>query len=528
MKLAAIFSDNMVLQRDKRVNVFGTTDRASIIEVEIDDIKVSEKVEAGSFCLSLFPHKAGGPYFLTVTEKDEDGSVLDTKRIENVLYGEVWIDNGQSNIEFELQNATGGQDELKTANYPEIRYFKSIKTPVIDDEFLKNEETLSWTPVTDGQFREISGVGYFFAVKLYEELKVPIGMVDCYQGGSSITCWMENEVLESIPEGKFYLDEFREATKDQTEEEFEKLLNEYNRQVEEYLEKATKAKEADPNMTNEELEKVAGCYPWPPPVGLQSAFRPGGLIETMFKRIAPYTSKGLIYYQGEEDAIRNYNNKMSGLFTDQYAVLLKRLVKEYRRLLKDPELPMFICQLPMFIDRHSEDILDWAYLRESQDHAVEKLDNTWLVNLLDCGDYDDVHPVDKKTPGERIARLAFSKLYYRDDIGSFDMTIRYIEKEDDRYILSFDNTAGKIVLKDNHLLDIRKETETYEADHIYGLQISTDGETFSVPKAKIDGENIVIESKEVIKEIRYGFFNYGKVNVYNGDGEPLRQFKVEL
>ena len=81
---------------------------------------------------------------------------------------------------------------------------------------------------------------------------------------------------------------------------------------------------------------------------------------------------------------------------------------------------------------------------------------------------------------------------------------------------------------DNHLLDIRKETETYAADHIYGLQISTDGETFSVPKAKIDGENIVIESKEVIKEIRYGFFNYGKVNVYNGDGEPLRQFKVEL
>lgn len=573
MRLAAIFSDHMVMQRDKDNYIFGESEKDERITVSIDDISVSEDVKVGSWSFKIPAHKAGGPYDMTIEAEVIDESVIGdavddkdgdrtspgeaagegrakspapektTKVIHDVLYGEVWLDNGQSNIEFELQNARGGQEELAMAAFPEIRYFKSIKTPVVDEEVLKAEESLVWHKLTDGDFAELSGVGYYYAVKLYKELGVPIGMIDCYQGGSSITCWLEHGILEEMPEGKVYLDEFAEATKGQTEEDYNKALNEYNAMVEKHLTLANKAKQENPDITQEELDEIAGCYPWPPPVGLKSAFRPGGLIETMMKRVAPYTVKGIIYYQGEEDAIKNYKQYEQTGVNSMYENLLVRLMEEYRELFDDKDLPIAVLQLPMFIARNEEDMRDWAYLREAQEKAVLRMKDSKviLVSLIDAGEYDNVHPVDKKTPGVRTAVEVLSEIYDNEDAGAVDMQLESAKRDGSGIELSFSRTYGEVVLEENELIDLRKEgvgkesaeiegtgKEAEHSGHIYGFEVSTDGKDYYVPESFVEGEHIRIKNTKSVKYIRYGFFNYGKVNVYNKKGMPLRPFSIEL
>jgi len=536
MRLAAFFSDHMVLQRDKEVRVFGESEKKTVIKITIDNTSLEKEVTAGEFVISLPAHPAGGPYTMTVTDTSDPVS---TKEIRDVYFGEVWIDNGQSNIEFEIQNARGGTEELSSADLPLIRYFKCIKTPVIDDEVLLAEDHQSWTPLTDGRFRDMSGVAYFFAKKLHADLSVPIGMVDCYQGGTSVSCWLSEERLSAHSEGRIYIDAFNKAVEGQTPEDYNRKLLIYNQMVADHLEKERAAKAANPDITPEELSAVAGDYPWPPPMGLESAFRPSGLYHTMLKRIMPYTSRGLLYYQGEEDS-----GKASG-----YCTLLKELIDEFRTGFSDYALPVVILQLPMFISRNSEDMRDWAYLREAQSKAVSETEGTCLIPLIDLGEYDNVHPVDKKTPGERTETEVLYEIYKDKNAGAPHAEFDYAENINKGVLLHFRNTLGKLILKDNELIDLRNETKN-TADHIYGFEVRLAGEeNYIVPKAEIKGDTVLLSvadprgtmpmSADVpkdtellssacnIEEIRYGFFNYGKVNLCNGAGLPVAPFRSE-
>ena len=518
MRLAAIISEHVVLQRDKGTYIFGETESAARIAVTIDNISVEENVPGGRFAVSLPAHPAGGPYTMTVTEKDPDsGAVLDERTIGDIYFGEVWIDNGQSNIEFEIRNARGGAEELETADFPLIRTFKSIKAPVIDEEVLKAEQFQEWKLCREGAFFEMSGVAWYFAKKLYQELKCPIGIVDCYQGGTSISCWLSEERLSKYPEGRIYQEIFAESIKGQTEEDYNRKLLEYNRLVEEYLERERIAKAKNPDITPEELSAEAGDYPWPPPPGLTSAFRPCGLYTTMLQRIAPFASRGIIYYQGEEDS-----GKASG-----YAILLKELMDEFRTDFRDVQLPIIILQLPMFISRNTEDMRDWGFLREAQAEAVAETDGALLIPLIDCGEFDNVHPVDKKTPGERTAGEVLQAIY-ENPAGAPHMELERAEKrEDGGVVLHFRNTCGSLLNdpEGNELIDLRKEMLQQDEEHIYGFEVCVGEDEWIVPDAVIDGETVVLTARDDISGVRYGFFNYGKVSLYNEKGYPLAPFR---
>ena len=547
MKLAAIFSDGMVLQRDKEVYVFGESDTSEVISIQIDDIKVIDEVKPGRWCISLPPHPAGGPYMMViraVAEPDIGKGIETVKTIKDILYGEVWFDNGQSNIEFELQNSKGGADEIQRADYAEIRYFKAIKSPVVDEDFLREEEKLCWHRCQNGDFSEMSGIGYFFAQKLYENLGIPVGIVDCYWGGTSISCWLEEDILESVPEGMLYVEEYKKAIKGKTEEEYQSEVASYNEAVEQYLKLSSEATKENPSITTTELREVAGDYPWPPPAGPGSAFRPGGLIETMVKRIAPYTVRGIIYYQGEEDAVRNYEDlKARSCCGDMnykciYRILLRKLVSEYRTLFYDEELPIVLVQLPMFLSAVEEDFRKWAYIREAQAGVCDEYKYMLSVPLIDLGEFDNVHPVDKKTPGQRIASEVLERFYPDEKVGSKHMKIAGAYRNAEGVVLEFENTYGSIVLGDNELLDIRKESTASANGQIFGLEMrvaaSTDenGNTsyvWMVPqKAEIDKEKIVIYEEREVSAVRYAFFDYGKVNIYNNRHMPLAPFRMKV
>lgn len=510
MKVAGIFSDNMVLLRDKEVCIFGTGEEQERIQIKIDGIEAAAEVENGKWSAMLPPHEAGGPFTLTVTGQD------DVIEIANVMYGEVWFAGGQSNMELEIQNADFGEEELAKADYSDIRYYNVIKAPFIDDEMLEQEALRHWHMCKDGDFREMSAVAYFFAVKTYEQLKVPIGIVDCYQGGTSITCWLREENVRSLPEGKSYIEEYENVINNQTEEEYDRALEDYNERLEAYNNRVEEWKKKMPDITAEELNDKAGLYPWPPPMGSKSLYRPYGLYYTMINRIVPYTVRGFLYYQGEEDAVK----------TEHYENMLMMLIKQFRQDWNDTTLPFMIVQLPMYIEKNGIDDYTWPKIRLAQEYTCNMIPYTGITVLLDLGEYDNIHPTDKKTPGIRLALQVLEKVY-KEPVQGSAMFFRFAEPVKNKLYLSFANAYGKIQLLNNELQDIQEmEVEGMPA----GFEISGNGEDWLPASAVIRGEQIIVWNEKIAEPayVRYGHFNYGKVNVYNRAGLPLAPFDEQI
>jgi sialate O-acetylesterase len=235
----------------------------------------------------------------------------------------------------------------------------------------------------------------------------------------------------------------------------------------------------------------------------------------MVLRICPYGIRGVLYYQGEEDANR----------TQGYDRLLTQLILQYRRDWQE-EIPFVIMQLPMFVGQNDPENYSWARLRLAQKRVTRSLPNTMLTVLLDLGELDNIHPVDKRTPGERLAAQVLEQVYQKPVPGSA-MELSRVERQGTEINLYFDSTYGRIKQADNDLQDFR---HAKRGDMPVGFEWSEDGTHWYPANARIDGERIILWSENGTQPwgIRYGHFNYGKVNVYNRAGLPLEPFCVKL
>jgi sialate O-acetylesterase len=192
VRLPNIFGDNMVLQRDRPIMIWGWANPGEKVTVQLD--KQSKKVTAGKdgkWKLSLNAMPAGGPFQLTVKGKN-------TISLNNVVIGEVWICSGQSNMEWRVQNSNNPEVEIASANYPQIRHIKVPNT--IAGAPMDDIGEAHWTicsPETVGSF---TAVGYFFARQLQEEINVPIGLINTSWGGTHIETWTSREAFEESDE----------------------------------------------------------------------------------------------------------------------------------------------------------------------------------------------------------------------------------------------------------------------------------------------------------------------------------------
>jgi sialate O-acetylesterase len=190
--LPKIFSDNMVLQRDASIPVWGWAEASEKVQVLFNGQRNSATADSnGKWTVKLKPEKAGGPFELIV--KGEN-----TIQISNVLVGEVWLCSGQSNMEWTVGQSVNAGKELALADNPLIRHIKISKTidGLPQDDFKEG----AWKVSDPTTAREFSGVAYFFAQNIYKELKVPIGLINASWGGTNIETWISREGFESSDE----------------------------------------------------------------------------------------------------------------------------------------------------------------------------------------------------------------------------------------------------------------------------------------------------------------------------------------
>jgi sialate O-acetylesterase len=305
LRVAPIFSDHIVLQHGKPVPVWGTGKDGTVVHLSWDSgthrLAVSTRIQNGTWRFMLPPLAAGLHGTLTIKSGEKEICFHD------VVTGDVWFAGGQSNMELELQNCLNGKAELATCANPNIRFYQVVKRAFVDEEYLHEEAQNCWHVCAPDTAATLSAVAYFFAHNINADLGIPIGIINCSWGGTSISAWMSDAQLRKSSAGQRYLDDYAALVGDKTDAQYDAEMaayadewNAWDTRIRSWLEK-------EPEATWETLNKACGSCPWPQPAGRKSPFCPTNLYYARVKRAAPYGIKGFLYYQGEEGPIRRGN-----------------------------------------------------------------------------------------------------------------------------------------------------------------------------------------------------------------------------
>lgn len=438
VKLPGIFGDHMVLQRKMNVPVWGTAPANKKVTVQFaGQKKETTSDEDGKWKVTLSP--------LEASAKGNDLIVSDglsAVTIKDVLVGEVWLCSGQSNMGVSLAEVDNSEAVIADADHPLIRMFKSPQTPALSP---KNDVDAKWVAANPSVAKPFSAMGYFMAEQLQKELNVPVGMVVCCWGGSSVFAWMSEEAL------------------------------------------------SEPFLHQHVAYDLIGYF---------ENHRPKLLYNGMLHPLIPFAVKGVVWYQGETDAMDDRFNPYI------YRYAFRAMINDWRKAWKREDMPFYFVQLPNLYGGKI-----WPVLRESQDIVYHSLKNTGMITTIDIGQSRKLHPTNKYQFAYRMADLLLAEQYGKARPSKFP-SYKEMKADKDKITLTFNDAGG---------------LKTNDGKEPLAFEIAGEDKVFKPAIAKIQGDAIVLTSKEVAKpmSVRYAFIPDPKVNVVNGDGLPLRPFRTD-
>ncbi|MAV36901.1 MAG: sialate O-acetylesterase [Planctomycetaceae bacterium] len=355
VRLPRILASRMVLQRDSQVTIWGWANAKETVHVTGDWAGAEATVEAdqrGHWRAAIKTAGAGGPHRLTISG---------TNRIEltDVLFGEVWLASGQSNMEMPLIKVSGAYTgiadaarEVAAARHPQIRLFQvgnfSSKTPLDDVQtgismYGVPVSDCLWHPCSPATIPTFASTAYFFARALQSTLQIPVGIIDASWGGTSAEAWTPQVGLRRLG----YSVDLQAA--------------------------ATRPQQPD--------QKI-----------------PTRLYNGMIHPLRNVKIKGAIWYQGEGNVGR----------ADRYRRLFATMIDGWRKAF-GYEFPFYFAQIAPF-DYGTQNS---AFLREAQLQVLSQ-PKTGMAVTMDIGNLRDIHPKNKQEVGRRLALWALANDYGKD------------------------------------------------------------------------------------------------------------------
>ncbi len=479
VKLPAIFSDHMVLQRDQKDRVWGWADPGEEVTVTINDqAKTAQAGSDGKWQVTLDPLPAGGPYKLTVKGKN-------TLTYNDVLAGEVWVCSGQSNMQMSVAGANDADLEIHAAKFPNIRL---ITVPNRGTQEPQKDFHGKWqvcSPQTVGGF---SAVGYFFGRQLHQTLGIPIGLINDSWGGSACEAWIPREKLAADPEYKPLIEHW---------ERIEKEYPQNKKAYEEWQAAASKARAEG---------KTPPRGPHNPDGDMHGNFRPGNIFNGVLLPTIGYGIKGAIWYQGESNAGRAY----------QYRDLFPLMIQTWRDLWGQGDFSFYWVQLADFMNERSEPADSaWAELREAQTMTMKRLPHTGEAVIIDIGEGKDIHPRNKQDVGKRLARWALAKDYHI-GIPCQSPTYKAMEKQGRKIVLTFDHVSGGF--------------RPFDVNEPRGFTIAAADRKFVKANARIVGRDKVEVWSDQVSDpvaVRYAWADNPICNLYSAVGLPTTPFRTD-
>jgi sialate O-acetylesterase len=378
VKLPAIVSSNMVLQRNTTVVLWGWADAKEKITIEVSWLNEPIHVKAdadGNWRIEVRTNNSKEPQKISLKSKESD-IVL-----ENILFGEVWICSGQSNMQqpvngYRGQPTFGNMEALLKAQNSNLRLFTvdrvGSKTPKKDIE-----KYTSWQEVSSDNVGDFSAVAYYFGQQLQEILDVPVGMIHTSWGGSSVQAWISKEVMD--PYFKVELDTL----------DIKKRTNHI----------------------------------------------PTALYNAMIHPLIPYTIKGALWYQGESNRRK----------PQEYKELFPAMVKDWRTRWDIGDFPFYYVQIaPFWYGDNAvySTSSNTAFIREVQLQCADIIPNSGIAITMDIGEEFYIHPPKKKEVADRLLFNALNQTYDLKGIDGKSPVFDSMNEKDGGLILKFINAES--------------------------------------------------------------------------------------
>lgn len=452
IKLPALFTDNMMLQQQSNAPIWGWADKNQKIKVKTSWDSKTYQVKADE----------AGKWKIALKTPVAGGpyeiSVSDgkeTKSIKNILIGEVWLCSGQSNMEMPLKGFQGqpiknGNEIIVRSANQNIRLITIPRATVLEP---KDDFEGKWEVASPKSTANFSATAWYFGTLLQEVLNVPVGLIHVSYGGSSMEAWMNQEMLK----------DFASAKIPTTKEELAK----------------------DPNRV------------------------PTTLFNGMLSPVIGYGIKGCIWYQGES----NYER------ASEYTALMNKMVSSWRTLWNQGEFPFYYAQIApfnyaQFHPKDNKEEYNSAYLREAQLKAASVIPNSGMAVLMDVGEFNNIHPMDKEKGGNRLAFQALAKTYGVEGFEFESPKYKSMEIKDGSVTVSFDNVENGITSYDKEVL---------------GFELAGEDKIFHPAKTVVRRKSVVLTSDKVKKPvaIRYLFKDFAKAELFSAGGLPISSFRTD-
>ena len=542
VKLPTLFGDNMLLQANKPVPVWGTADVGEKVTVSFAGQKVSSTADAnGHWQLKLDPLASSTAGIMLVEGKNQI-------RINDVLVGTVWICSGQSNMEFAVVAARNAVEEISKAHYPKIRLFKVERAASFQPLAEVRGRWMECNPEYLGQgdtWGGFSAVGYFFGRELHRATGLPVGIIASSWGGTPAEAWTSLAGLQKEPALKGIVQRYtslisnlptRKAQYEEKCREYPKIRTEWEAANQPYL-AALASWNAEVERARSERRPIPAkpipTTPEPKPLGHyapdQEPHSPTFLYNAMLAPLMPYAIEGAIWYQGESNA---FNAERAA----EYKKLFPALIADWRSHWGMGDFPFYYCQLANFRAKQrlpGESF--WADLREAQ-RLTLRLPNTGMAVLIDIGEAGGIHPLNKQEVGSRLAKIALAKLFGK-DVRYTGPVYRSMKLEGNKIRLGFDSVGGELVARElPATYDVsmaRKETKPLvrnrPGSQLEGFAICGADRKWVWADAVIEKETVVVSAPEVQEPVavRYAWADNPTCNLYNKEGLPASPFQTD-
>ncbi len=468
LQIPNVFANDMVLQRDKPIPVFGTANSNEEVSVTFNHQTKKTKTNAdGKWKVIFNALPAGGPYTLFVQ--------VESKKVvfSNILMGDVWLCSGQSNMLFRLNQSFEGKKAIENSSNKNIRLLQ-LNTIQETGEVAWDSSTLdktnkleyfteNWKECNPESASTFSAVAYFFGKKIHQEENVPIGLIQVAVGGAPIVSFMDRHTMEF---DNYLVNELYDWKKSDF------IMPWARERTAKNIEKSTDPRQRHP---------YEPCYNF----------------EAGISHFINTPIKGIIWYQGESDA---HN-------IDLYAYNFKALIADWRSLWKE-NLPFYFVQLSS-IDRPS-----WPYFRDMQNTLSKEIPNVGMAVSSDFGDSLNVHPTHKQPVGERLALLALKNTYHKDIIANGPNFLKASQKGKE-IILDFANA---------------KKLQTHNHEILTGFEVMNEKGEIISPKAEIKNDKVVLylNKEDKIIKVLYAYKPFTRANLENEAGLPASTFSYEV
>jgi sialate O-acetylesterase len=493
--LPAIINSQMVLQSGVEVPVWGWAAPGEKVSVTFaGQAKQTAAATNGKWMVYLDPLKVSStPQVMVITGEN-------TITLEDVLVGEVWIASGQSNMEFSIGAIDKTEQEIAADQIDNKLLRMFCVAPKIQSSLPLQDTAGYWSDCSyfiklmqKGKIRRWdshSAVGFFFGLRLQQELKVPVAVIDTSWGGTAIEPWIADEgyEMEGINYRTLPADQEAEAivARDQLMQEIAQWRADAQIAVE-------NGEMVDANMKTARSRVANAVY--------------NGMVAPLI----PYAVKGTVWYQGEG------NNTKKG-----YYQLLKALIGGWSEVFNVPNMPFYLVQMAPYNYGHSkappmspQSIYDSVVC--DQYKAAEEIPNCDIITIPDTvfGDVKDVHPSHKKTVGDRLAMLALNHTYEQDVVWTGPRFQNAVAKGN-RVVVSFDHVDQGLETSDG------KEPNWFE--------LAGADKQFVAAQAKIVGDTVVVSCPEISEPqyIRLAWNNIAELNLRDKNGWPAFSFNAEV